>query len=179
MLNLKDSFGIIVFTQVIPGVSFFFTMMSFPVLYSFYYKIPFATNFIQLSCGICTGLMGLYIIIESFRVIGISGAAFENDYSTNNRKKLVAHSIYGLIRHPLYMGSLIGSVGLSMVFSNLECFLFPLINTAFIPIYKYLEETRLIDIYGQEYMLYQKKVGAFWPKKLFWRKATIILKSKK
>jgi hypothetical protein len=77
---------------------------------------------------------------------------------------LEVHGIYGWLRHPMLAG------GLFFLLTNGPS----LNNLAFVPMYalymiigSHYEERRLIQIFGQDYLIYRNHVGAFFPR-LWW-----------
>lgn len=164
-LGHKNYFKFLVYGQISPGVSFFAAMMLFPALYAYYEDINFTDNSILILFIVCLCFTGFYIIFLSFRTIGLGGAAFENDYGPEMKKKsLNKKSIYGVIRHPLFLGAILISIGISLIFpANINLIILG-INLATLPIYKWLEEKRLLEVFGEEYRQYMKEVNGFIPK---------------
>ena len=77
---------------------------------------------------------------------------------------LVSKGIYRYIRHPIYVGIYLFSVGLGCIFFAWLWFGVLLI---FIPLW-YIEckgeENQLISTYGEAYIHYQQRTGMFFPK---------------
>jgi methanethiol S-methyltransferase len=156
------SYKILYFSQVIPIVTLFSFLMGFPGIVAYKNQEKFAFDDPLHIGSLLLICLGLFIILKSFQTIGISRAAFCNDYC-GHPDKLITASIYGKIRHPLYSGGLIISFGVAL-FINPELILFSLINLAFAPVYIELEEKRLLRIYGDTYRQYIKNTGALVPK---------------
>lgn len=78
---------------------------------------------------------------------------------------LITTGIYGCVRHPIYAAFLYILTGIIVIYGNILLFILPLIFWAFLTItMKKTEETWLIDLYGDDYINYSKKVNGFIPK---------------
>jgi protein-S-isoprenylcysteine O-methyltransferase Ste14 len=78
--------------------------------------------------------------------------------------RLVTNGIYGLIRHPIYGGGLVGVVGLYLAFRSLIMLVavtavyFAVINHRLL-----FEERMLVDEFGDEYKAYMRKTRRLIP----------------
>ena len=78
---------------------------------------------------------------------------------------LITSGIYGYVRHPIYAAFLYILTGIIVIYGNILLFILPLIFWAFLTIaMKKTEEEWLIDLYGDDYINYSKKVNGFIPK---------------
>ena len=79
--------------------------------------------------------------------------------------RMVASSIYDVLRHPVYAAVLRVGIGLALLNSNAFTLTFailmPLGLTGWI---RLVEEKELIERFGQSYLDYRKRVPAFWPR---------------
>ncbi len=76
---------------------------------------------------------------------------------------LVSLGPYKVVRHPMYLGNILGLIGLSLLlnsFSFLACSIFIIID---IHLWVTKEEENLTSQYGQEYLAYTKKTPKFFP----------------
>ena len=83
--------------------------------------------------------------------------------STKENHALVTTGPYRWVRHPLYTGGMIESVGVVLLVSN---WLVAVSAAAFWALIAYrtpLEEQKLIDAFGEDYRLYMRQVGRFLP----------------
>ncbi len=114
----------------------------------------------------------LYPFVTLIRLAGIGlfvYAAFQIDplefaglrQITGNN--LMTRGAYGIVRHPLYTG------GIIMLFTKIDMNLLDLAAVSMISIYliigAYIEETRLLSVFGEEYRKYQQEVSMFIPVK--------------
>jgi|GEM_PF-1199615 len=101
--------------------------------------------------GIIVLLTGLVFITASFFKIGVVPAI-------KRKSELSTTGIYGIVRHPIYAGTI-------LVFSGLILYFQPVIPALYIPVSIMLyfcmavsEEKDLIISYGDEYLSYKMKV---------------------
>ncbi len=85
----------------------------------------------------------------------------DNDPSAGD-DALITHGLYGVVRHPLYLFSIL-LIWLSPVMSANLLSLYILL-TAYMYIGSYHEEHRLIRIFGDEYRAYQQRVPRILPR---------------
>lgn len=93
-------------------------------------------------------------------------AVLNSDIQTNiEQNHLVTTGIYGIVRHPIYAAFLYAITGLLLIADNLIlmplCLIYWLILTLTMV---NTEERWLIDLYGDDYLKYSKKVNRFIPK---------------
>ncbi|MCI4624988.1 MAG: isoprenylcysteine carboxylmethyltransferase family protein [Candidatus Magnetoovum sp. WYHC-5] len=75
--------------------------------------------------------------------------------------KLITTGIYGIVRHPLYTGSILVITFNTNITVNL--FVFAVLCDVYFIIGTFIEEKRLQKYYGNEYTNYMKKVPRFIP----------------
>lgn len=78
--------------------------------------------------------------------------------------RLVTHSVFKIVRHPLYTSLFVMMFGGALFFSNLACFL--LTAFVFIPMmyYRAKQEEKLLCQEFPEYENYRRTTGMFFPK---------------
>ncbi len=130
-----------------------------PIIFPFTEGPPIAIpSIVALFVG--AFLIGITFIIRivAQKQIGVSPAL-------KSKTKLVTTGIYGLVRHPLYIGNGLFAIGLALLFKSLYAFLFSILYTfLYFPII-YFEEKDLLKKYGEEYKRYKKEVGLLFPKR--------------
>ncbi|MFW9891170.1 MAG: methyltransferase family protein, partial [Candidatus Thorarchaeota archaeon] len=77
--------------------------------------------------------------------------------------KLITSGPYKSIRHPMYLGIFIYTLGIALVASDILVFIFFMfsiwVNYRRIPV----EEQMMIDEFGEEYLEYMKRSGKLFP----------------
>ena len=79
------------------------------------------------------------------------------------KRRLITNGVYGIVRHPLYLGESLWPIGLSLCFKALWALLLTPLWFIFYIITTYFEEKDLIKEFGEEYLEYRKKVKRFIP----------------
>lgn len=74
------------------------------------------------------------------------------------KESVVSSSVYGLVRHPIYLGNVLVTVGLGLLARGTLALLYGLVVLAFYILLIRAEEDCLIAEYGNEYRAYQVKV---------------------
>ncbi len=137
----------------------------------------------SLIAGISLGLKGIGFIATGSLAISVAGLIlillgliirwiailtlrryFTTDVSIREGHRLVATGIYGIIRHPAYLGSLLSFLGLGLTFSNWLSTLI-IIGPIFLAFrYRILvEEQVLVDHFGAAYDQYRRKIKRLLP----------------
>lgn len=79
-----------------------------------------------------------------------------------------APAIYGVVRHPQYTGIFLALFGQLIHWPTiLTLVLFPFIVWVYIRLAR-REEAELVEVYGDEYRLYQRRVPMFFPRCGHW-----------
>jgi protein-S-isoprenylcysteine O-methyltransferase Ste14 len=84
--------------------------------------------------------------------------------STKEGQRLVTSGTYGWVRHPMYSGVFLQSVGVCLLMANWFVLLCAGTFCSLIAVRTRLEEANLIAKFGDEYRRYQQRVGKFLPK---------------
>ena len=120
----------------------------------------------KIEINILNSLITIFGIL--LIVIGIAVWIFsaKSDIDENIKSnKLKTDGIYGIIRHPIYAAFLYASTGLVLMSTNIYLFILPVLYWIFLSVsLKNTEEKWLTDMYGNDYILYSKKVNRFIPK---------------
>ncbi len=84
-------------------------------------------------------------------------------------RELATHGPYALVRNPLYVGSFLIGLGVAVMGGR---WWFPVLFLAlFVPVYRTLvlkEEKRLLELYGDTFREYCRRVPRFVPRSLPW-----------
>ena len=134
-------------------------MTTIAIMISFLKYIPtYASDSIVLR------LFGVILMIIGavFWLLAVSNSNIQKNIEQNH---LVTTGIYGIVRHPIYAAFLYAITGILLIVDNLIlmplCLVYWLILT--LTMVK-TEEKWLIDLYGDDYLSYSKKVNRFIPK---------------
>ena len=121
------------------------------------------------AAGLGVFLIGVYIRVVTMRTLG---KYFLTDLRTLQNHRLIKHGIYKHIRHPAYLGTVLFSIGIPLIFSSLYGFLLML---ALFPSYLYrirIEESVLLEEFGDKYREYMKKTKKIIPF-IYWMHARL------
>jgi len=110
----------------------------------------------------------LHIISNGLWIMGIviMGVGWKKIHSAKGN--LATDRIYGLVRHPQYVGLFLISIGLMIQWPTLVTVL--LWPVMFLVYYRLAmkEERKMTEHFGERYLEYKKSVPAFFPR--FWAK---------
>jgi protein-S-isoprenylcysteine O-methyltransferase Ste14 len=102
---------------------------------------------VRLGVGVVTVGMGIYLVLQSHRLV------IDADES-----RLVDWGVYSISRHPMYLGSLLLEFGVVFTSMSVAALVFWIVIFFIYNRLAAYEEDSLIDLIGDEYGDYQKKV---------------------
>lgn len=140
------TFGIILFCQV---------KINSPLLF----KAPLLLSSIGLIISVAGLSLMIYCIAIYFRFL--TGIAWITADETDN--VLIQKGIHQVVRHPLYLGTLIFIWGLLIVFPYISFLIANVILTVYTLIGMKLEERKLEIEFGKDYTDYKEKVPMLIP----------------
>lgn len=111
---------------------------------------------LQTITGMSLMFTSLTILSSAYRSIGLFPSMTEE-------KGLCTNGIYGLCRHPVYLGYIVFVTGWTMTLKSLLIFLIVPVHMIGILSNIKNEENQLVKIYCEKYVQYQKKVPALLP----------------
>lgn len=105
-----------------------------------------------------------------FLGIGLFAQGWRELYRAHEQKRLATDGLYGVVRHPQYLGLFIGLFGEGIVHwpTLFSVALFPVIVLAYTLLAR-KEERRVVEQFGDEYRAYQRRVPMFIPRWGQWR----------
>ncbi len=116
---------------------------------------------------ICFGGLVLMIVCISKYFVGLSGIKALFKEETSNQ--LIISGVHRFVRHPLYLGTFVFIWGLLLVQPYLSLLIANTIITVYTLIGMRLEEAKLVDEFGEDYIKYQQTVPRILPGSRFTR----------
>ena len=115
------------------------------------------TGSVGLTSSTLVLLMSMLFILAALGTLGKSFSIIPQ------ARGLVVRGPYRMVRHPLYLGEIIGVLGLILAgFSALKLFIFLLLVAC--QVYRAGEEEKLLSVVFQEYAGYASKTARFVPR---------------
>jgi protein-S-isoprenylcysteine O-methyltransferase Ste14 len=142
-----------------------------PIVYT-YSQLPtsyiYITNIFYQAVGGLLSLAGVYILFASFK--NYRTDEFFGTYQLKNKHdfhptKLSRHGWNGIIRHPLYFGTIVLIAGLNLISPEVKLALTSLLVIGYLYIGTLWEEKKLISEFGQDYKDYKREVSMLIPLK--------------
>ncbi len=129
--------SIIVF---IGWIAYIFMIINDPLkIYDFF--------LLSLVIGMILTVLGFYI---AYMAMKLRKGFREEDH-------LIATGIYGIFRHPLYIGLILFHIGIPLIFSGYMTLLSSIFWIPIVFVWMKIDEITLKKIYGDEYIEYTKK----------------------
>lgn len=102
--------------------------------------------------GVLSFIVGVYFVRKSAAVV-----------FSQKEAKVIDTGVYGWVRHPMYLGSLLLLLGFTISTLSILSFLVWIAFFAFLDRMATYEEKDLIRLLGQQYVDYQKKIHKWIP----------------
>jgi protein-S-isoprenylcysteine O-methyltransferase Ste14 len=109
---------------------------------------------VPLSLGGCWMIWALHHIGENLTV----------SIDTKEEHALITSGPYRWVRHPLYTGGMVESVGVCLVMANWFVAISAGLFWSLLAMRTPMEERNLVETFGDEYRQYMERVGRFVPK---------------
>jgi protein-S-isoprenylcysteine O-methyltransferase Ste14 len=149
--------------HVVPGVSFGVAQMLRPVGQALLGGGPAGPSVPEVVAGLLGLQVGAVLLVSGFRAIGLARAGFVSEY-LDAPPDLVRESVYRYLRHPLFVGGVLASVGVGMITGDDRAIALGLVNAAVLPVYGRIEDARLVRVFGAPYAEYRAAVGGVVPR---------------
>jgi protein-S-isoprenylcysteine O-methyltransferase Ste14 len=103
--------------------------------------------------------------------IGLFMQGWRELHRAYQQNRLVTTGLYSIVRHPQYTGLFIGLFGEGVVHwpTLFSVALFPVIVLAYVLLARH-EEKQVVKKFGEEYLVYQRRVPMFFPRTGQWRR---------
>ncbi len=110
---------------------------------------------------------GLALLAFGFSILITAQITLRKSYASTliiwENHQLKTHGIYRLVRHPIYLGVILGSMGIAVYASSLYGFLIMSANVPVFLIRIKIEEKLLTKEFGDAYRMYKKKTKKLLP----------------
>lgn len=114
-----------------------------------------------------TGMAIVYLGARKYDMgvfMGLMQWQFPQSLEAHEKSTLVTNGLQNYIRHPLYTGTILLLLGWFLLFPDHVRLAWLTSTLIYLPFGIYLEEKKLIKIFGEEYKDYKKRTGALWPR---------------
>lgn len=145
------------YTEILAGIACSFAQISRPGLegaIDWDGKMP-AEPLVVL--GLAAMCAGVWLIFRGVQLLGLAGTLFVREYS-HAPPEVVSTGVYGRLRHPLFVGGAVLSLGSALVLADPTAIALGALNIIVVPIYIRLEDQRCLRIFGPRYDEYRKLV---------------------
>lgn len=112
--------------------------------------------------GLMMATFGIFIVKQTFRQYNLRG--FLGLSNENPEGKLETGGILSRIRHPLYSATILIVGGFVFFKPNLTSVIFLACTLLYLAVGIYLEEKKLIKLFGDRYVEYKKRVPGLIPR---------------
>ncbi len=140
----------------------FFAAINFVLLFWFHSMLPSPNLFdpgwgTRLPAGILI-LAGAWIGIQALRPYPITFWFVEE-----RAKSLITTGLYAYVRHPMYFGVLLLLLGYLLWLPSVKNLVFVVISIIYLIVGSLLEEAKLLDRFGEEYLEYRRRAKMLIP----------------
>lgn len=119
--------------------------------------------------GMVLAAWGIIVVRQAFKHYSMR-SFMGVDRQESETEPLQTEGILRYVRHPLYSGTILISIGFWLYLPGWTNLMTVLSWWVYLPIGIYLEEQKLINYYGEVYLDYKKRVPALVPSLWWWRK---------
>ena len=140
------------------GLLVFFKQLQTPILFG---ALPWIG-------GMLMGLGGLLLLLSlrHYDLGEFSGIHQINHNGAAPNHSLNQNGLNGIVRHPLYTATFLLLWGFFLYYPTLKTLCLSGVSSLYLIIGTRLEEQKLVVVFGEEYLDYQKRVGRFLPRLL-------------
>ena len=116
----------------------------------------------HFNTNVALVVVGIAMVVLGFLLWLWTGAHMQKRDAFKN-KTLCADGPFALTRHPMYVGGYIFLIGIGLAFFSKAWFIVLVLALPFWYIAFSMEEKRMIEIFGEKYIAYQRKVWMLLP----------------
>jgi protein-S-isoprenylcysteine O-methyltransferase Ste14 len=108
--------------------------------------------FVVMIVSVVILLVAAYLVVQGWRII------------YHGKAGLVTTGMYGRMRHPQYLGIILGSIAFLIQWPTIPTLImFPILAVSYYRLAKN-EEKEMVKRYGEEYLAYQRRTPMFLPR---------------
>ncbi len=119
---------------------------------------------LQISDEIAQLMLSAFLLFIGASLFFSSGHYVLKYRERFSATKVINEGPFGLVRHPMYVGIYLLLFGIGFLLSSIAIFV---VSLSMLPIWIiecYLEENRMIELFGDDYIEYRSRVGMFFPR---------------
>jgi protein-S-isoprenylcysteine O-methyltransferase Ste14 len=159
-LPYRRAFG----REIALGIALAFSQFLRPVALASAHADTSEMTPLGAGIGLPLALAGVALIGLGVTTLGIARTLFVHEYIPG-RRPLQLSGIYLVVRHPMFVGGALSSLGLTVALGGTELIVAGLLNLSVLPFYVMLEDRRCCAIFGRSYTAYRQKVGGALPRR--------------
>ncbi len=129
--------------------------------------LPLMDWFQMLQYPIWLRVAGALLVLIMIPLLAWIHRELDRQYSAvlkiKSDHQLITTGPYERVRHPMYTVLILFFFGLSLVSANLIVILFAVLLMLAFPFWVRIEEEKMIEVFGEEYIEYMKRTGRFFP----------------
>lgn len=150
------------FRDIWPGAAGAIALMLSPLVVAETVGGVGAVPMAQGVVGTLLVLLGLALLCGGLVVLGLARALFLDEYRRRPPPVLTT-AVYRRLRHPMFAGAALASFGTGLLMPHPDALAVAAVNLLTLPVYRRLEDARLVRVFGSEYRSYSRSVHAFLP----------------
>jgi protein-S-isoprenylcysteine O-methyltransferase Ste14 len=150
--------------EIVIGIALAFSQLLRPFAIGLLDNGVAASGWLPAAAGIGLLVAGVVFIATGVATLGVARTLFVHEYGGAD-PGLTTNGIYRLVRHPLFLGGMLVSLGLAICAGERIALELALINVCVLPAYSRLEDQRCCTILGLPYARYRLSVGGMLPRR--------------
>jgi protein-S-isoprenylcysteine O-methyltransferase Ste14 len=148
--------------EILPGIAVAFSQLLRPVLSGISAgaspPAPYTAIGLSLFC------VGAAVVFSGVSALGVARTLFVYEYVPTD-EPVTTTGIFRILRHPLFLGGSLASLGLAIGTGTKVAVALGLVNVCVIPLYVQLEDRRCCATLGRPYVDYRAVVGGVIPRR--------------
>ena len=147
------------YADILPGITCNFAQQSRPVVEPILDGSARVGAWPQVVVALATVAAGMVLIVLGVRTLGVARTLFVDEY-TGSPPDVLRAGAYRVLRHPLFVGGVLVSVGAALTLAPSVGTAIAAMNVLVLPAYIRLEDARCLDVFGAGYAAYRAAVPA-------------------